>query len=52
MLAAAGSHCVALRRTAIGGLTLGGLGLKEGEWCYLGPEELARLKVGSRDTAA
>jgi 16S rRNA pseudouridine516 synthase len=44
MLAAAGSHCVALRRTAIGGLTLDGLGLAEGEWCFLGPEHLALLK--------
>jgi len=44
MLAAAGSHCVALRRTAIGGLTLAALGLAEGGWCYLGPEHLALLK--------
>jgi 16S rRNA pseudouridine516 synthase len=51
MLAAAASHCVALKRTAIGGLTLESLGLKEGEWCHLGPDELARLKVGSADTA-
>lgn len=43
MLAAAGSHCVALRRTAIGGLTLEALGLAEGGWCYLGPEQLALL---------
>lgn len=43
MLAAAGSHCVALRRTAIGGLTIAGLGLAEGEWCYLEPEQLAKL---------
>lgn len=43
MLAAAGSHCVALRRTAIGGLTLDALGIAEGEWCYLEPEQLARL---------
>ncbi|MDI6748046.1 MAG: RNA pseudouridine synthase [Rhodocyclaceae bacterium] len=35
MLAAAGHHCVALQRTAIGGLTLEGLGLVEGAWCYL-----------------
>jgi len=43
MLAAAGSHCVALRRTAIGGLTLDALGIAEGEWRYLGPEHLALL---------
>ena len=35
MLAAAGNHCVALRRTAIGSLTLDALGLQTGEWCYL-----------------
>ena len=35
MLAAAGNHCEALRRTAIGGLKLDELGLAEGEWCYL-----------------
>lgn len=35
MLAAAGNHCTALRRTAIGALTLEALGLKEGEWCHL-----------------
>ena len=35
MLAAAGNHCSALRRSAIGGLTLASLGLDEGEWCYL-----------------
>lgn len=51
MLAAAASHCVALRRTAIGGLTLASLGLAEGEWCYLGAEELTRLQVGPGDTA-
>jgi 16S rRNA pseudouridine516 synthase len=43
MLAAAGSHCVALRRTAIGGLTLTALGLAEGEWAYLTPEQMALL---------
>lgn len=43
MLAAAGSHCVALRRTAIGGLTLDALGLAEGEWCYLETEDIAKL---------
>jgi 16S rRNA pseudouridine516 synthase len=35
MLAAAGNHCVSLRRTAIGKLTLDALELEEGEWCYL-----------------
>jgi 16S rRNA pseudouridine516 synthase len=43
MLAAAGNHCTALRRTAIGKLTLEALELEEGEWCYLGEDELALL---------
>ncbi|WP_019141007.1 pseudouridine synthase [Noviherbaspirillum massiliense] len=43
MLAAAGNHCTALRRTAIGGLTLDALELEEGEWCYLDDEQLALL---------
>ncbi|MEW6164334.1 MAG: 16S rRNA pseudouridine(516) synthase [Pseudomonadota bacterium] len=43
MLAAAGHHCVALRRTAIGGLTLEALGLEEGAWCYLSAEHLESL---------
>ncbi len=43
MLAAAGSHCVALRRTAIGQLTLESLGLAEGEWCYLDEAQRALL---------
>jgi 16S rRNA pseudouridine516 synthase len=43
MLAAAGNHCSALRRSAIGGLALAGLGLEEGEWCYLETEQLALL---------
>ena len=43
MLAAAGNHCVALERTAIGGLTLASLELEEGDWCYLEPEQLALL---------
>ena len=34
MLAAAGNHCTALRRTEIGKLRLDALGLAEGEWCY------------------
>lgn len=43
MLAAAGSHCVALRRTAIGKLTLDALNLAEGDWCYLDADQLALL---------
>lgn len=43
MLAAAGNHCNALQRTAIGGLTLAGLELDEGEWCFLEAEHLALL---------
>ncbi|MBC7456371.1 MAG: pseudouridine synthase [Massilia sp.] len=35
MLAAAGNHCLALHRSAIGSLSLDSLGLAEGEWCYL-----------------
>jgi 16S rRNA pseudouridine516 synthase len=43
MLAAAGNHCSALRRSAIGGLTLDALALAEGEWCYLDEEQRALL---------
>jgi 16S rRNA pseudouridine516 synthase len=43
MLAAAGNHCTALRRTAIGSLTLEALDLEEGEWCYLDTAQLALL---------
>ena len=43
MLAAAGNHCAALQRIAIGGLRLDNLGLAEGEWCYLGEEDLRLL---------
>ena len=43
MLAAAGNHCTALRRTEIGGLTLDALDLPEGGWCYLEEEQLALL---------
>ena len=43
MLAAAGNHCTALRRTEIGGLKLDALGLAEGEWCYLDKEQRALL---------
>jgi 16S rRNA pseudouridine516 synthase len=44
MLAAAGNHCNALHRVAIGNLTLDALELEEGEWCYLETEQLAMLK--------
>jgi 16S rRNA pseudouridine516 synthase len=43
MLAAAGNHCVALHRAAIGQLTLDALELDEGEWCYLDEVQLALL---------
>jgi 16S rRNA pseudouridine516 synthase len=43
MLAAAGNHCCALHRSAIGTLTLASLGLEEGEWCFLEPAQLALL---------
>lgn len=43
MLAAAGNHCSALHRSAIGSLTLDSLGIAEGEWCYLTREQLALL---------
>jgi 16S rRNA pseudouridine516 synthase len=43
MLAAAGNHCSALCRTAIGGLTLDQLQLEEGEWDYLDAAGLALL---------
>ncbi|KIF81484.1 pseudouridine synthase [Noviherbaspirillum autotrophicum] len=43
MLAAAGNHCAALQRTAIGRLTLDMLGLAEGEWTYLDAEQMALL---------
>jgi len=43
MLAAAGNHCTALHRSAIGQLELASLGLQEGEWCYLTPEQLQLL---------
>lgn len=44
MLAAAGNHCAALQRIAIGELQLAALGLAEGEWCHLEPEQLALLR--------
>jgi len=43
MLAAAGNHCSALSRIAVGGLTLQALGLEEGEWCYLDEAQLTLL---------
>ncbi|MDO8959081.1 MAG: 16S rRNA pseudouridine(516) synthase [Rhodocyclaceae bacterium] len=43
MLVAAGNHCVALHRSAIGGLTLASLGLAEGAWCYLDDAQMALL---------
>ena len=43
MLAAAGNHCAALQRTAIGKLSLTSLELEPGEWCFLEPEQLALL---------
>ncbi|MFZ6845403.1 pseudouridine synthase [Undibacterium sp. RuTC16W] len=43
MLAAAGNHCAALQRTALGQLTLDSLGLEEGEWCYLSQQQMALL---------
>ena len=43
MLAAAGNHCAALHRSAIGGLTLESLGIAEGEWCYLDQAQLDLL---------
>ena len=45
MLAAAGNHCAALRRIAIGALKLEELGLEEGEWCYLEPQHFALLNA-------
>lgn len=52
MLAAAGNHCSALRRTAIGGLTLASLNLEPGEWCYLSEQQLALLAPASPEAAA
>ena len=43
MLAAAGNHCSALHRSAIGGLTLASLGIAEGEWCFLEQAQLDLL---------
>ena len=44
MLAAAGNHCAALRRSQIGKLMLDELELAEGEWCYLNDDQLAQLQ--------
>jgi len=44
MLAAAGNHCTALCRVAIGGLTLEALGLAAGEWVFLDADRLALLQ--------
>lgn len=43
MLTAAGNHCVALCRTAIGELKLEALALPESAWCYLDEEQCALL---------
>lgn len=43
MLAAAGNHCSALRRSAIGNLRLDALELAEGEWSYLDEAQLELL---------
>lgn len=45
MLAAAGNHCTALTRSAIGGLTLDSLDLGPGEWCYLVPAQVLALAL-------
>jgi len=50
MLAAAGNHCTALCRIAIGGLTLDALGLAEGEWIFLEAEQLAQLQVSGPES--
>jgi 16S rRNA pseudouridine516 synthase len=45
MLAAAGNHCAALTRSAVGGLQLDALELGPGEWKYLEAEQLALLSL-------
>jgi 16S rRNA pseudouridine516 synthase len=45
MLAAAGNHCTALCRVAIGSLTLESLNLAEGEWVFLEPQQIAQLRA-------
>ena len=44
MLAAAGNHCDALCRVAIGALRLESLNLAPGQWCYLESPHLGRLR--------
>jgi 16S rRNA pseudouridine516 synthase len=51
MLVAAGNHCTALRRVAIGGLTLDALGLAEGEWVFLEAEQIALLRASDSEPA-
>jgi 16S rRNA pseudouridine516 synthase len=46
MLAAAGNHCDALQRVAIGGLQLADLNLAMGAWCYLSKTQMALLSGG------
>ena len=46
MLVAAGHHCEALVRTAIGSLRLDDLGLQHGAWCFLDESQLALLARG------
>ena len=41
MLAAAGNHCEALCRVAVGDLSLESLGLAEGQWCHIDPASVA-----------
>lgn len=50
MLVAAGNHCTALCRVAIGQLTLDSLGLAEGEWMFLEPEHLALLRPSEAES--
>jgi 16S rRNA pseudouridine516 synthase len=50
MLAAAGNHCSALHRSAIGGLTLESLGIAEGEWCFLNQAQLELLAPDNHPT--
>ena len=50
MLVAAGNHCTALCRVAIGGLTLESLGLAEGEWVFLEAEQLALLRPAEAES--
>ncbi len=49
MLAAAGNHCAALHRSAIGDLFLEALGLEEGHWCHLDVSQRALLSHGKED---